>query len=669
MGQSKSDQEELQQTLASTKEELGDHKQRLANGSSTQKEQVEELESRLKAKSSHADSLEAELSKTKSAASKSASEVEALQTRVIELSKELEEAQTSLASSQAEKTTLQIDLDSLRTEHDALLKSSSSLQTKLNDLTTAHGTLKSSTSSQATSLTELQSSLSTTQTQLKDAEAASATATSRRDALQRDNEELMADLTELREKLVRLTDDLAEKGEKLDTATRGIREKDGEADKMRAELESSRNGSKSLETKFREGETLVGELRKKVERAEREVEYAQDDAKTRESEIQSLRNKLAQADSEASKIRSEGQASAEELKTVRTSLEEAQRSIDEEQEKRQASDKELVEIKELVEQQRSELEDMRTRQAEQADATEKAPEFSPIHAQELISPLTAAPPASIAGSATTADAEQMKNKLEESEKEVAKSQIQLGEMQKQIDSLNALILIERDKAMKAMAEVFGMGSAPIPAPSVYRNATAMSVSQSTSILAPPVSTSPIPVVTKPAVQPAPRRPSSFVHRRSSSHLPTLNENMQLNQRDDVDFLSPKTTLLPLPSPHSPIKTPSPKAERTAFLQQQRGPLPSATRHARRQSLTMLKSRMEEELGLPDILQPGPDHFPGMGLPSQLDSLSQRRPSAKLGHDMIWYVQTYSSSHFLTSGNAGVPIVRVICWSYKRKRFM
>lgn len=559
------------------------------------------------------------MSKSKSLASKTTKERDDLQERVDKLSKELEEAQSASRKAEGEQGNLQNELKDLRKQHKQASDKATTLQTKLDDLQSAHDTLQTSSKSQSSELSSLKSTLSTTQSQLKDTEAASATVSARRDALQKDNEELMADLTELREKTIRLTDDLAEKSEKLDTATRSIREKDTESDRLRSELETTQESSKGVEGKLKESEKEAKELKEKVERAQREVEYAQDEAKARENEIDQLRSKLSKADSENSQAMKRSQSAQEEIEAHKTKLEAAENQAEEEKSRRTALDEELASLKDQLEQQQSEIEELRTFKSQteaEAASAEKAPEFSPLTPANAVSPL-----------------EHKDNIASEESSDSQKKQIE--DMQKQIDDLNALVLIERDKAMKAMTEVFGMGSTPSPSRPIQQQAPASHFALS----APAAQTESISPTTIPddpisQLQSTSRRPPAFAHRRSASHLPTLNENLQASQRRDFDY-SPKGSLVPLPSP--PIRLPSPSTERRSFLRSS-GPLPPATRHARRQSLTMLKSRMEEELGMPDILaqQSVAPQIPGAPALQQHD---HRRPAAKLGQDLIWCVHS------------------------------
>lgn len=258
------------------------------------------------------------------------------------------------------------------------------------------------------------------------------------------------------------------------------------------------------------------------------------------------------------------------------------------------------------------------------------------------------------------------------------------DLQEQIAKLNTLVLLERDKAAKAMAEVFEMTMAtPFAQGLKEQRSPGNEVNKRIPLLSPdalsPKSAMPLDLPEpsrlpqlSPSLQPLPpRRPSTSSrrgHGRSVSHAPTVHENVPAGSRSD--FPSPIRPVSPYdrsaPLYHVTEATPDLQSDLPQFTSPFHNPSPfdgyaptinvshndsvasskisPKAKHARRQSLQMLQARIEDELG-EDVLRPQPSaatspqsghlhsHY---GLDAgTIHRLSKR---ASVGDELIWCAQ-------------------------------
>lgn len=135
--------------------------------------------------------------------------------------------------------------------------------------------------------------------------------------------------------------------------------------------------------------------------------------------------------------------------------------------------------------------------------------------------------------------------------------------------------------------------------------------------------SPGPLVSppSPSIRSSPR---AYAHRRVSSHLPTSTENMLPGQSSSFPFPSPSDQRQPLSNLSIPVPSSLPRN------------LAPATRHARKASLSMLRTRMEDELGIDDLSSNLVREENGILSPRLGEHLRTR--TAVLGEDLVWCAQ-------------------------------
>jgi hypothetical protein len=198
-------------------------------------------------------------------------------------------------------------------------------------------------------------------------------------------------------------------------------------------------------------------------------------------------------------------------------------------------------------------------------------------------------------------------------------QKQVEDLQADVARLEGLVTVERERALKAMKEAFAVGAAtstaPLPSP----------------LRTPPAPALPMLTPSRLGPSPSPSPSSSFAsrsHRRSRTEAAIPSGSVTT----PIEF--------PFPSP-----TPSPRPPPTTST----GP-PRRASHARRVSLNLLKTRMEDELGLPDIsivsATPETPAYRDRADEAEEGRFSgdygrspphSARPRAQLGDDLIWCV--------------------------------
>jgi chromosome segregation ATPase len=643
--------DETRADLAKASEDIAQLQDEMARGSSSQSmqsSQLQELQASLRHKSSHADHLEVELSKLRTASA--ALTVEALELDKQATEDEFHRLADDYDALQAAHADLQASTTCLRNEYEAHLSSVVNNDEELEQL--------------RTDLTRSSKALTRAEDALAEARRSAEQALARRDGLQSDNEELMMSLAELRTKVVALTDETSNQQDRLEVLTRSLREKEVEVEGLQGEVDEARVRTGVLEGERDARATEVLELRATVQQAEREAAALQSAAAERDGQLRQLETKLQEVNADLAELQQSLATRETQLQEATASRDEALRETAEERHEKEVLATDVAGLQDRVEEYRKEVEEYKTeieglkaaqQEAEQAHqaalAQQSVPAFTPVPQ----TPFVASPfrrskrhsvQSSVADTNGTEDwpssedegqdhqmdakdkrkflangqldhAEALEADLSSSRERCGQLEGTVSSLEDKIRELNALIGIEREKTMKAMNEVFYLSNSI--SPSDFGRGASRTPSPGAS------------------PTPSPRnvhaRPPALGHRRSASHLPTLAENIDGTLRANTA------------SPISPAISPKGRTFRVAGTPRaapDKAAIPAHARHARRQSLSHLKTRMEDELGLPNIqlvsatpTMEQTNFSPSVPTPVSASSHSPTRRSTKLGGDHIW----------------------------------
>lgn len=585
------DTEVLRHSLDDTREQVAEKDQRIQQLEEQVASNVNaaELEQKLIAKSDHADSLEVEVSRQRQAEGKLRGEKESLETKLQQVQTDLGQLRRDLSEAKEQGNEKEMVLVTVRGELEALKKEKESLEAKAKEVVG----LTQANEEFAKKLESATAGLSTAETERASAEKRADAAEQRKRDLQKDNQDLISRLDELQTSYVE--------------ATNGRAALEMELEKSRTELKRSQQAteadSKTLaeqDKTLQQKEASIKTLTEQLERVSRELEYAQDESKAKvtelETELKDLQQRKSGVQGEIERYKMGAEARIKEIADLKGVLE----GVKEELSKAASEKEEAVKAHSELS---KELESLRT--STQAPSSHGAPldrEYVDSIQQQHELDLSTA----------RTQIRTLENRVFEEESHCHELLKRVGEYQDQVRGLEESLRTERDRSKNLGDSV---------SPSSAANPAGTPLMLSSNHLSPTPS---------PSSGRSPRPSPS--HRRSASHLPTLTESLEPSQRS---YFPVEARASPSPRPPIPDDVPS--------LRQARAVPPSA-RHARKVSLSMLKTRMEDELGVPDLNLPSQRQDLGFITPPPLSSSrtsefpltsTNRAPSRRIQHDPIF----------------------------------
>lgn len=335
--------QELRETIESRDDTITSLKAELAADT-----KLKDVEGRLKAKTTHADTLESEVSKLRTSLNKLKVEKEAVDSEVTTLRAGTTAADQARREHEQAQTALQAELATAKAAVEQAERNATTQLTEIESLRTSSSTGAADLASLRTELTALQRSLTTAQDSLATAESRASQAVSRRDGLQADNDSLVAQVQELREKTVSLTNDHLAAKEKADSLQRTLRERDADLSRSRLAEDEVTARLKQIEGDLAERDRQLTAAKERAERAEHDAQYVQDDAKAREAEIGQLREKVSKSEAEVAKFRTGAEARVTELAAIHSELKAARAEAEREGEERSRLEVDLQQMRDAA---------------------------------------------------------------------------------------------------------------------------------------------------------------------------------------------------------------------------------------------------------------------------------------------------------------------------------
>ncbi|KAG8733202.1 hypothetical protein FRC11_007990 [Ceratobasidium sp. 423] len=314
-------------------------------------DRVEVLERRLKSMQDRSEELEEKFNKSKQSASKLKAEKDALESKTNSNKEELREAQQKLAKLQTEYDQLNAEHSGLKAAHDSLESAQTNLSARLVELEQQLG--KTTKEFQDTDAAH-----SSTKQQLNEALALvtrGASTESTLATLQAENEGLLANLAEMRPKIVELTETKLTLGEIIEARDKSIQDYEAQIKAFESELADAHSQKDDSGKQVAEANARALALEKQLDREKLAISEAYAAYEELQSRLALVEQQFKESESSKDELRSRAEQSEARANRLDGDLERRAREVTTLVEEVEARTREIAELRNFLEKSHTDL--------------------------------------------------------------------------------------------------------------------------------------------------------------------------------------------------------------------------------------------------------------------------------------------------------------------------
>ncbi|CUA76280.1 Myosin-9 [Rhizoctonia solani] len=314
-------------------------------------DRVEVLERRLKSMQDRSEELEEKFNKSKQSSSKLKAERDALESKCSSTDDALREAQEKLTKLQTEYDQSNAQHLALKTTHDSLVAAQTHLNARLVEL--EQQLERSARESQDTDAAH-----NNTKQQLNEALALVARGASTESTLatlQAENEGLLANLAEMRPKIVELTEAKLTLGETIDSRDKSIRDYEAHIKTLESELADAHSQKDDSGTQIAEAKAHASSLEKQLEHEKVAISEAYAAYEELQSRLALVEQQFRESESSRDELRSRAEQSEARANRLDGDLERRAREVTTLLEEIEARTRETTELRSFLEKSRTDL--------------------------------------------------------------------------------------------------------------------------------------------------------------------------------------------------------------------------------------------------------------------------------------------------------------------------
>ncbi|CAE6441137.1 unnamed protein product [Rhizoctonia solani] len=314
-------------------------------------DRVEVLERRLKSMQDRSEELEEKFNKSKQSASKLKAERDAFESKCNGIEEALQETQQNLAKLQAE-------YGQLNTEHLALQATRGSLESAQTDLNARFVQLEQQLEKATKEYQDTDTAHNSTKQQLNEALALVARGASMESTLatlQAENEGLLANLAEMRPKIVELTEAKLTLGEAIEARDKSIRDYETQVKILESELGEAHSQKDDSGKQIAETHAHASALEEQLEREKLAISEAYAAYEELQSRLALVEQQFKESESSKDELRSRVEQSEGRANRLDGDLERRAREVTKLLEEVEARTREITELRSFLEKSRTDL--------------------------------------------------------------------------------------------------------------------------------------------------------------------------------------------------------------------------------------------------------------------------------------------------------------------------
>ncbi|CAE6390680.1 unnamed protein product [Rhizoctonia solani] len=386
-------------------------------------DRVEVLERRLKSMQDRSEELEEKFNKSKQSASKLKAERDALESKCITSEEALHEVQQKLAK-------LQTEYDQLSTEHLALKTTHNSLESTQTDLSARLRELEQQLERAAKESEEAGTVHDSTKQQLNEAlalVARGANTESTLATLQAENEGLLANLAEMRPKIIELTQAKLTLGEVIEARDKSIRDYEAQVKTLENELADTHSLKDDSGKQITEAKAHVLTLEKQLDREKLAVSEAYAAYEELQSRLALVEQQFKESESSKAELHSRIEESSDRENRLDADLERRAREVTALLEEIETRTRETTELRNFLDKSRTDLD------AANSEIAAREDELSRLRLNGTKSPTH--DPTTLAGETMELELSTMRSRIRTLETEVFDAHAREHALQRQVAEL------------------------------------------------------------------------------------------------------------------------------------------------------------------------------------------------------------------------------------------
>ncbi|CAE6470578.1 unnamed protein product [Rhizoctonia solani] len=386
-------------------------------------DRVEVLERRLKSMQDRSEELEEKFNKSRQSASKLKTEKDALESKCNSTEEELREAQQNLAKLQAEYDGLNGEHSGLKAAHDSLESTQTNLSARLVEL-------EQQIEKATKEFQDTDAAHSSTKQQLNEAlalVARGASAESTLATLQAENEGLLANLAEMRPKIVELTETKLTLGEAIEARDKSIHDYEAQIKALESELSSAHSQKDESGKQIVEANAHALALEKQLDREKHAISEAYAAYEELQSRLVLVEQQFKESELSKDELRSRTEQSEARANRLDGDLERRAREVTTLLEEVEARTREIAELRNFLEKSRIDLD------AASGEIAAREDELSRLRLSGAKSPTH--DPTTLAGETMELELSTMRSQIRTLEAEVFDAHAREHALQRQVAKL------------------------------------------------------------------------------------------------------------------------------------------------------------------------------------------------------------------------------------------